>query len=58
MGLAAHLRQHDHWTFLVGFVLVGTNLVVHSRAVTAAAFCFLLVAIAYDVFEYRSGKES
>ncbi len=52
MSLTAHLRKHDHWTFLVGFALVGTNLIVNSRAVSGVAFAFLLVAMVYDAAEY------
>lgn len=54
MSVTAHLRKHDHWTFLVGFALVGANVVVHSRLISAAALAFLAVAMLYDAAEHLS----
>lgn len=52
MGFASHLRKHDHWTFLIGFGLVGANVAINSRFVSGIAFAFLLAALVYDTAEY------
>ena len=47
-----HLRQVDHWTFLVGFALVLVNIRARSRNVSIAAAILLFVAIIYDAYEF------
>lgn len=47
-----HLRQVDHWTFLLGFGLVLVNIRARSRNVSIAAAVLLFVAIAYDAYEF------
>jgi len=47
-----HLRQLDHWTFLLALALVTANVVVHSRWVSATAATLLLVALVYDAAEF------
>jgi hypothetical protein len=48
----AHLRQLDHWTFLVAFGLVSVNVFLNSRAVSAVAAALLAVAFCYDLWEF------
>lgn len=57
MDLLAHLRKHDHWTFLVGLLLVGANVRLEDRRLSAAALCFLLAALGYDCYELVAGRE-
>lgn len=54
-SLAAHLRQLDHWTFLLAFALVLANVVVVERALSAAAAVLLAVALGYDAYEFYAG---
>lgn len=51
-----HLRQVDHWTFLVGFALVLVNIRAQSRRVSIAAALLLFVAIVYDAYEFTAGE--
>lgn len=51
-GAVAHLRQLDHWTFLVAFALVTANVLVNSRALSAIAAALLAVAFCYDLWEF------
>jgi hypothetical protein len=51
-SLLDHLRQPDHWTFLAALALVAANVVVGSRLVSAAAATLLVVALAYDAWEF------
>jgi flagellar biosynthesis/type III secretory pathway M-ring protein FliF/YscJ len=47
-----HLRQLDHWTFLLALALVTANVVVQSQWVSATAATLLLVALVYDAAEF------
>ena len=47
-----HLRQPDHWTFLVALALVAANVIVGSRLVSAVAAGLLVVALVYDAYEF------
>jgi hypothetical protein len=49
---STHLRQLDHWTFLLALGLVVANIVVNSPALSAAAAILLLVALGYDAWEF------
>lgn len=51
-GFAAHLRQPDHWTFLLALGLVSTNVALGSRRVSAAAAALLVIALVYDAYEF------
>ena len=48
----AHLRQLDHWTFLLALLLVTVNIVVVSRYLSAAAAVLLFIALGYDAYEF------
>jgi hypothetical protein len=50
--LSTHLRQLDHWTFLLALGLVTANIVVVSPYLSAAAAVFLLIALGYDAYEF------
>ncbi len=47
-----HLRQLDHWTFLLALALVVINIAVESSYLSAAAAVLLLVALGYDAWEF------
>jgi len=47
-----HLRQLDHWTFLLALGLVILNIAVESWRVSALAAALLLVALVYDAAEF------
>jgi hypothetical protein len=51
-SIRSHLLQLDHWTFLLALVLVAANVVVNRRVVSGVAALLLLVALAYDVYEF------
>ena len=48
----AHLRQLDHWTFLLALGLVTANIVVVSPYLSAGAAVLLLIALGYDAYEF------
>lgn len=48
----SHLRQLDHWTFLLALGLVAANVVVNHRMLSAVATVLLVVALVYDVYEF------
>jgi hypothetical protein len=56
--ITAHLRQHDHWTFLVALGLVFVNTRRGDRRLSALAAGFLLAALAYDCWEVLDGREA
>jgi hypothetical protein len=56
--IGSHLRQHDHWTFLVGLALVLVNVRRGDRRLSALAALFLLAAFGYDCWEVLDGRES
>lgn len=47
-----HLQKADHWTFLLALGLVVANIAVNSPYLSAAAAVLLLVALAYDAWEF------
>lgn len=47
-----HLRQLDHWTFLLALALVVANIAVGSSYLSAAAAALLAVALGYDAWEF------
>lgn len=47
-----HLRQPDHWTFLLALGLVVVNIVVVSPYLSALAASLLCVALIYDGWEF------
>ena len=51
-SFAQHLRQLDHWTFLLALGLVVANIAVNSAALSAAAAALLLIALGYDAWEF------
>jgi hypothetical protein len=51
-SVGSHLRKLDHWTFLLALGLVVTNIAVTSAYLSATAAVLLLVALAYDVWEF------
>lgn len=51
-SLRGHLRQLDHWTFLLALVLVTANVWVVSPYLSAAAAALLIVALCYDAYEF------
>jgi len=57
-SLGTHLRQHDHWTFLVGLGLVLANVRQQERRLSVLAALFLLAALGYDCWEVLNGKET
>ncbi len=57
MDALAHLRKHDHWTFLVALVLVALNVRFEDRRLSAVALGFLLAALGYDAYEVLSNRE-
>lgn len=56
--LRSHLRQHDHWTFLVGLALVLMNVRRGDRRLSALAAGFLLAAFGYDFWEVLSDRDA
>jgi len=50
--LTTHLRQLDHWTFLLALGLVTANIVVVSPYLSAVAAVLLLIALGYDAYEF------
>lgn len=50
--LTTHLRQLDHWTFLLALGLVTANIVVVSPYLSAAAAVLLVIALGYDAYEF------
>ena len=57
MSRLAHLRKHDHWTFLVALVIVAINVRREDRRLSALALGFLLMALGYDVYEFLTDRE-
>ena len=57
MGLATHLRKHDHWTFIVALVLVALNVRLEDRRLSAVALGFMLAALGYDAYEVLAKRE-
>jgi hypothetical protein len=53
-SFAQHLRQLDHWTFLLALGLVVANIVVGSAYLSAAAAVLLVVALCYDAWEFHA----
>lgn len=51
-SFADHLRQLDHWTFLLALALVVANIAVGSSYLSAAAAVLLAVALGYDAWEF------
>ena len=51
-SVLAHLKQLDHWTFLLALGLVVANIVVVSPYLSAFAATLLLIALCYDVWEF------
>lgn len=51
-SFGGHLRQFDHWTFLLGFALVLVNIRVRSRELSIGAALLLFAAIVYDAYEF------
>lgn len=47
-----HLRQLDHWTFLLALAAVTANVAVQSRWLSAAAAILLVIALVYDAAEF------
>lgn len=47
-----HIRQLDHWTFLLALALVVANIAVGSSYLSAAAAVLLVVALGYDAWEF------
>ncbi|WP_436903300.1 hypothetical protein [Halovenus halobia] len=52
----SHLRQLDHWTFLLALGLVLANIAVESWYLSAAAAVLLLVALGYDAWEFYAAE--
>ena len=57
-SLRTHLKQHDHWTFLVGLVLVLVNVRRQDRRLSVLAAGFLLAALGYDCWEVLNDHET
>ena len=53
----AHLRQLDHWTFLLALALVVVNVRARSRKLSAAAATLLSVALVYDAYEFYADRK-
>ncbi|MXR52837.1 hypothetical protein GRX03_14630 [Halovenus sp. WSH3] len=51
-SFGSHLRQLDHWTFLLALGFVIANIFVGSPYLSAGAAVLLLVALAYDAWEF------
>lgn len=47
-----HLRQLDHWTFLLALGIVVVNVAVASPYLSATAAVLLLVSLGYDAWEF------
>ena len=56
--LGNHLRQHDHWTFLVGLALVLLNVRREERRLSVLAAGFLVAALGYDCWEVLTDRET
>lgn len=52
----SHLRQPDHWTFLLALGLVVANIAVESAYLSAAAAVLLFVALGYDAWEFYAAE--
>lgn len=51
-SVLAHLKQLDHWTFLLALAIVILNIIVVSPYLSAFAAALLLIALCYDVWEF------
>lgn len=51
-SILVHLKQLDHWTFLLAFAVVVLNIIVVSPYLSALAATLLLIALCYDVWEF------
>ena len=51
-SILGHLKQLDHWTFLLALAVVILNIVVVSPYLSAFAATLLLIALCYDVWEF------
>jgi hypothetical protein len=52
----SHLRQLDHWTFLLALGLVVANIALGSAYLSAAAAVLLFVALGYDAWEFYAAE--
>ncbi|ACV11439.1 hypothetical protein Huta_1263 [Halorhabdus utahensis DSM 12940] len=53
-----HLRQLDHWTFLLALVLAAIDAVRTRRRLPAVVTAFLTVALLYDAYEFLVERAS
>ena len=55
-SISSHLRQLDHWTFLLALGLVVANIALESAYLSAAAAVLLFVALGYDAWEFYAAE--
>ena len=53
-----HLKQLDHWTFLLALALAAIDAVRTRRRVPVAVTGFLTVALVYDAYEFVTEREA